>query len=134
VEADADEANKIYRIIADDLLEALEYDPRNREFLLELTREASRICVKMWEGKYKSCYEMEAEFTEASRRVWEKMRKVRGDEAFLEFLGYTSALHSLLYAIWSEIYPPTYITQTRASHRAKMGHKTIGRKPSRHKC
>jgi len=106
VEADADEAKKRYtRIIADDLLEALEYDPRNREFLLELMREASRICVKMWEGKYKGCYEMEAELIEASRRVWEKMRKARGDEAFLEFLGYTSALHSLPYAIWSEIHP-----------------------------
>jgi hypothetical protein len=99
----------IFKIIVGNLLESLKYDYKNREFLLELTREASRICVKIWKGKYNSQYEMEAEFVEASRRVWEDMRKARGDEAFLEFLGYTFALLSLLRKVWSDLYPPGYI-------------------------
>jgi hypothetical protein len=109
METNTDKIDRISRIIVDNILEALEYDPKNREFLLELTREASRICIKMWEGEYNSCYEMEAEFVEASKRVWEKMREARGDEVFFEFLGYTYALQSFLHDVWSGLYPPTYI-------------------------
>lgn len=109
MEINTDKIDRISKIIVDNILEALEYDPKNREFLLELTREASRICIKMWEGEYNSCYEMETEFVEASKRVWEKMREARGDEVFFEFLGYTFALQSFLHDVWSGLYPSTYI-------------------------
>jgi hypothetical protein len=109
MEINIDEIDRISKIIVDNLLEAFKYDPKNKEFLLELTKEASRVCLKIFEGKYNTWYEIEAEFVEASKRVWEKMRKARGDEAFLEFIGYNFALQTFLYKIWSDLYPPTYI-------------------------
>jgi hypothetical protein len=110
MKTDTDKIDRISKIIVDNLLEALKYDPKDREFLLELTREASHICIKMWEGKYSTWHEIEVEFVEASKRVWERMRKVRSDEVFLEFIGYTFALQSLLYNIWSDLNPHAYIS------------------------
>jgi hypothetical protein len=52
MEINTDEIDRISKIIVDNLLEAFKYDPKNKEFLLELTKEASRVCLKIFEGKY----------------------------------------------------------------------------------
>lgn len=106
---DVELKEQIFKLAVDVILESLEYNKKNREFLVELADKVSSILARILE--YNSYFEVERDFEEAVIEVGKKIAEMRpnDEDAFLEFVGYAYALNVWLYEIWSELNPPTYL-------------------------